>query len=126
MEKYVLSYDDKEDILYLKILGVMDDEAMHELLPRFQKLLEGKPRRYVLVDMSESVQLDTSFMTKELRNSYKELMNQMDSDKGAIVGASPALRMIAKIALAVSGKSDKTRFFKTKEEALHWLKEGEK
>jgi anti-anti-sigma regulatory factor len=122
MDKFIISYDDKNDVLYLKILGVMDDEALHELLPRFQKLLEGKPRRYVLVDMSESVQFDASFMTKEMRNSYKELMNQMDSDKGAIVGASPALRMIAKIALAVIGNSDITRFFKTEEDALAWLK----
>ncbi|MBN2379303.1 STAS/SEC14 domain-containing protein [candidate division WOR-3 bacterium] len=123
MDKFILSYDDKDQVLYLKILGLMDSEGLRELLPRFQKLLEGKPRRYVLVDMSESVQLDASFMTKELRNSYKELMNQMDSDKGAIIGASPALRMIAKIALAVSGRSDTTKFFKTKEEALCWLKE---
>lgn len=125
MEKYTISYDDKDDVLYLKIMGLMDAESLLELIPRYRKLLEGKPRRYILVDMSESVQMDTSIMTKEMRNSYKELLNEMNADKSAIFGASPALRMIARIAIAVTGKSDITQFFKTKEEALAWLK-GEK
>lgn len=123
MEKFTVSYDDQNEVLYLKILGLMDGEALHELLPRFQALLEGRPRRYVLVDMSESAQADASIMTREMRNSYKELMNRMDADKSAIFGASPALRMIAKIALAVTRRSNITQFFKTKEEALAWLKE---
>lgn len=46
----------------------------------------------------------------------------MDADKSAIFGASPAVRMASKIALAVAKKSKITRFFKTKEEALAWLK----
>jgi anti-anti-sigma regulatory factor len=125
VEKFIISYDDQNEVLYLKVLGVMDNEALRELLPRYQKLLEGRPRRYILIDMSESVQMDTSVMTKEMRASYKELLNQMSTDKSAIFGASPALRMVAKIALAVIGKSDVTHFFKTKDEALAWLK-GEK
>jgi len=125
MEKFIVSYDEENDVLFLKVLGAMDDETLRELLPRYQKLLEGKPRRYVLVDMSESAQFDTSIMTKEMRDTYKVMINQMEAEKSAIFGITPALRMVAKIALAVTSKSDITRFFKTKEEALAWLK-GEK
>jgi hypothetical protein len=49
----------------------------------------------------------------------------MNPEKSAIFGVTPGLRMAARIALVVSGKSEITHFFKTKEEALRWLK-GEK
>ncbi|MBN2379295.1 STAS/SEC14 domain-containing protein [candidate division WOR-3 bacterium] len=122
MEKYILSYDDKDNILYLKILGVMEIENIRELMPRFNKMFEGKPRRYALVDMSESVQMDTSVMTKEMRDAYKELGNMMDADKAAIVGATPVLRMIAKIVIAITRRAKTTQFFKTKEDAVSWMK----
>jgi hypothetical protein len=125
MEKYVLSYNDKEDILYLKILSVMEIEDIRELMPRFQKMFEGRARRYALVDMSESVQLGSDVMTKEMREAYKELGDLMNADKAAIVGATPVLRMIAKIVIAVTRRAKTTRFFKTEGEALRWLK-GEK
>ncbi|MBD3286652.1 STAS/SEC14 domain-containing protein, partial [candidate division WOR-3 bacterium] len=43
-------------------------------------------------------------------------------DKVAVVGASPGARMIAKVALAITGVSKISRFFKTEDEALAWLK----
>jgi len=122
MEKYLLSYNEEDDILYLKILGITKSEDLRELMPRVQKLLEGKTRRRALVDMSESVPLDASMMTREMRDTYKELNNLMNADKAAILGASPSVRMVARIVLAVTGKSKTAKFFKTKEEALAWLK----
>ncbi|NLI97720.1 STAS/SEC14 domain-containing protein [bacterium] len=122
MDKFIVSFDDENDILYLKILGLMDDEALRELIPRYQKLLEGRKRRYVLVDMSESPQFGASIMTREMRDTYREMINLMEADKSAIFGATPALRMVARIAIAVTGKSEIAHFFKTKEEALAWLK----
>lgn len=125
MDKFIASYDDEKDVLYIKIRGILEVEDLNELISQYKKLLDGKPHRHILVDMTESAKFDASAMTKEMRNSYKELIKVMDTDKSAIFGAAPALRMTAKVALAVTGKSDVTRFFKTKEEALAWLK-GEK
>jgi len=122
MEKYELSYNEEEDILHLKIMGVMESEDIRELMPRLQKMFEGKARRYAIVDMSESVQLDSKIMTKEMRETYKEMGNLMDADKSVIIGATPVLRMIARIVIAITGKAKTTQFFKTKEEGLAWLK----
>ena len=125
MDKFIVSYDDQNEILCLKVLRLLDREGLLEMLPLIQKLFEGKQRRYVLIDMTESAKFDPSFMNKEIRKAYKELMSQMDADKSAIFGASPAMRMISKIAIAITGRKVKTQFFETKEEALAWL-EGEK
>lgn len=124
MDKYVISYDDDNDVLILKILEILSAEKLDELIPQFEELFEGKQRRYILVDMTESAQFDSKKMDKQMRNSYKELLKKMDAEKTAIYGTTPALRMVAKIALAVVGKSDDTYFCKTKEEALAWLKEN--
>ncbi|MBN2380577.1 STAS/SEC14 domain-containing protein [candidate division WOR-3 bacterium] len=122
MEKYKLSYNDEDDILCLKIFGVITGEDLREMMPMLQKILDGKPRRYVLIDMSHSVQAGPNVMTKEMREAYKEMTVLMDSDKSAIFGASPVVRMAAKIALAVTKRWENTRFFKTEEEAVAWLK----
>jgi anti-anti-sigma regulatory factor len=122
MKKYELSYNDKDDIMYLRILGVITGEDLQELMPRIQKMFEGKTRRVTLIDMSQTAHVGPQVMTKEMREAYKQLTDLMDADKSAIFGASPAVRMAAKIALAVAKKSKSTRFFKTKEEALAWLK----
>ncbi|MBN2379299.1 STAS/SEC14 domain-containing protein [candidate division WOR-3 bacterium] len=122
MKSYNLTYDDKSEILSLKVLRPLDREGLIDLELGIQKLLKGKPLRNVLVDMTESVQFSTDFMNKEVRNSYKVLMEQMNVEKSAIVGASPVIRMIAKIAISVSGKSDVNKFFETREEAMAWLK----
>jgi hypothetical protein len=126
MDKFIVSYDDENGILYLKIKGLLEVGDLRDLILKYEKLLEGKPRRYALVDMTESAKFDTSVMTKELRNSYKDMIKAMNPDKTAIFGASPALRMTSRIALVVSGKSDVTHFFKTKEEAMEWLKGGKR
>jgi|GEM_PF-875961 len=122
-EKYILSYDNENDILYLKLLGLVYAEDLPEFIPRYQKLLADKPRRYLLIDMVESVKMDPSTLNKEMRNAYKELLDQIDIDKAAIFGTTPAMRMVARIALALSKWSNTTKFFKTEDEALGWLKE---
>lgn len=125
MKKYELSYNDKDGIMYLRILGVITGEDLRELMPRIQKMFEGKTRRYALIDMSQASQVGPQVMTKEMREAYKEMTDLMDSDKSAIFGAAPAVRMASKIVLAVTKSSKNTRFFKTESDALAWLK-GEK
>ncbi|MBN2381015.1 hypothetical protein JXM67_14550 [candidate division WOR-3 bacterium] len=43
-------------------------------------------------------------------------------DKIAIIGANPAMRMIAKIVFSITGSSMYARFLKTEKKALDWLK----
>ncbi|MBD3285310.1 hypothetical protein GF338_03135 [candidate division WOR-3 bacterium] len=77
-------------------------------------------RRLVLVDMSHDK--DPSSMSKEARKAYAEHTEIIKPEKVAMVGANPVARMVAKIALSIMGRSDITKFFKTEDEALAWLK----
>jgi hypothetical protein len=122
LDKFVASYDEENNVLYIKIRGILDVEDLHKLIPLYEGLLEKRNRRYILVDMSESAKFDANTMTKEMRNAYKDLIKVMNPEKSAIFGLSPGLRMAARIVLVLSGKSDVTHFFKNKEEALLWLK----
>lgn len=122
MEKFVITYDDENDIVRVRILEAIGGEDIEALSMQFQNAVKGKSRRYVLIDLSASEGFTTQVMTKELRDTYKKIASLMESDRSAIFGASPSVRMIAKIALTVTGKSKTTRFFITMEEALDWLK----
>jgi hypothetical protein len=80
-----------------------------------------KSGRNALVLFNESMSIMN--MPKESRKALKEeFMAQSDPgvDKYAVVGASPGIRMLAKMVIRLSGVKD-AAFFKTEEEALEWF-----
>lgn len=117
--KYELWYDEGRGVLYLKTFTLLTREDIEGLLPLVEKHFEGKPHRHLLADMSEN---PAGFVDQEARRLLKSEADSIRFDKFAVVGASPATRMITKIAITLLGKSDVSRFFKTEEEALAWLK----
>jgi len=66
-------------------------------------------------------------ISNEARKALKDEMSKREEEtrlkvKIAIVGATPGMRMMAKIYLKLSGQKD-AGFFNTEEEAEKWLKE---
>lgn len=118
--KYEIKRDAENGLLRLVIFSSLEKDDVDELMPVMVRELDNMARRLVLVDMSKDN--NPSSMSKEARKAYKEYASVIDTEKVAMVGASPVTRMTAKIALYVIGQSDKTRFFKAEEEALAWLK----
>jgi hypothetical protein len=116
-------FDDEQNIFYLKIETEFDRPAAQRLKNVMAEAFQGMSSgRNAVILLNES--LSIMDMTKESRNALKdEFMAQSDPgvDKYAIVGASPALRMLAKMIIRLSGTKD-AAFFKTKEEALEWFK----
>ena len=58
----------------------------------------------------------------EARMTWKELSEHEKIEKIALFGLHPVARVLASFIIGQSKKKD-MRFFKTKEEALAWLKE---
>ncbi len=99
---YEVEYSEEHGVLIVRVLSTLTKNDVEGIIPLMNKAFEGKPHRWVLGDLS-----------------------QQKSEDGMLDKSARGALMIAKIGVAVSGKSDITRFFKTEAEALKWLK-GEK
>ena len=108
----------EDNTLYITVVGEQDEQtalAIKESLPIFAGMVEGKFD--VLVDNNKAGKASS-----EARKIFRELTELENIGKIAIFGAHPVARVLASFAIGVSGKKD-IRFFKSKEEALVWLKE---
>jgi hypothetical protein len=121
-KNYEVWYDEERGVLYLKTFHTMTEEDVREVMALNETKYKGIDIQYALVDMSEAA---AEPISKETRKAFREHAAILNYKKMAVVGANPAARMLAKVALAVIGQSKVTRFFKTEAEALGWLK-GEK
>lgn len=113
-------YLGEDNILYETIVGDIDDEtvtAAKEATYKLMDRVEGK--LHILIDINKAGK-----PSKKARNIFKEFMDHEKWGKVAMYGLHPAARMIASFGMGMSRKKD-MRFFKTKEEALKWLKEEE-
>jgi len=106
----------EDGIMYVELVGEYDLQETLALKNAFLKLLrlaEGKVN--ILVDNSSSKK-----PSKEGRKVLAEMIEDKQCGKIAVLGLNPVSRLIASFVL---GNSKNTHIFKTKEEALVWLKE---
>ncbi len=111
-------YLGEDNILYISVVGEVDGKtsaAIREIDIKFKGMVEGKVQ--VLGDLNKAGKQST-----EARKVWKELAEDDRTGKIAMYGAHPVARVLASFVMGVSRKKD-MRFFKTKEEALAWLKE---
>lgn len=119
---YRLWFNDEHGVLYVQVLRTLTKEDIEAIIPEIKINLDGKPHRYLLGDLSEQ-RTEDGILDKEARQALRELASDADYDKIAVIGVRPMTMMIAKIGISVAGKGDISRFFKTEDEALTWLKE---
>jgi hypothetical protein len=111
-------YLGEDNVLYVTIFGEVDEKiaiALKEADLKFKNMVEEKYD--VLADLNKSGK-----HSSESRKIWKEMTEHDKTGKVAIFGMHPVARVIASFVMGVSKKKD-MRFFKTKEEALLWLKE---
>ena len=113
-------FDEEHGVLFIRTLKTIDAEDIHALMPEIEKMFEGKEKRFILGDLTEN---PSDPLTKDARQAFKKY-SDVEYDRIAIIGVNPFTRMVVKIAVKIVGQTDKTRFFKTEEEALAWLKPG--
>lgn len=112
-------FDEKQGVGRIKLGGASTYEEAAELLDRTKEILEGRECRDLLVDISARPGESPS---KEIRDLYQSRARDMNLGRVAIVGLNPVVRMAAKIIIRTTGKSKITKFFKTEQQALFWLK----
>jgi len=108
----------EDDILYETIVGKQDEKTVIAALEyhnKFKNMVEGKMK--MLLDINKAGQVSSG-----ARKIGKETFEDEKVGKVAFVGLHPVARVIASFVMGVTRKKD-MRFFKTKEEALAWLKE---
>lgn len=121
-QKYEVRYDEKVGALRIQTFDTLTKDDVHDIMSAVERELVGKDeKRYVLVDLSQG---SSDMVDKEARQAFKKASDPSNFTKVALFGANPAVRMLAKVVLVVSGVSKKTRFFKSEAEALAWLREG--
>jgi hypothetical protein len=119
-KNFKIWYDDKLETLRIKNYYPLTKEDVTKLLPLVNKLLENRKHRCFLVDLSE-VPLE-KMVDKESRQAIRSYNDNKNFEKIAVFGASPVVRMIAKVMISVAGSSGMTRFFKSEDEAVDWIK----
>jgi len=111
-------YLGEDNIIYETVVGEVDEKmvrAMNDATNKLTDTVKGKVN--VLVDLSR-----TGKATPEARRQARESLEIEGMGKIAFWGLHPVARVIASFFMGATRKKD-IRFFKTREEALAWLKE---
>lgn len=107
-------YLDEDNILYITPVGKLDEKialAVKEACLKLMNMVEGKIK--VFVDLNKAGE-----HSSKARKIVREISENEKVGKTAVFGIHPVARVIASI-----GMREDMCFFKTKEEALAWLKE---
>jgi hypothetical protein len=108
----------KENIIYVIACGEQTTEiaiAQTEVNQKFSSMINGKIN--FLIDLNKCGK-----NSSEARLLWKQIPAQENIKKIALFGLHPVAKLIASFVMGMS-KSNKERFFSTKEQALAWLLE---
>jgi len=111
-------YLGEDNILYLTIFGEVDEKieiGINEASLKLINMVEGKVN--TLIDLNKAGKTSIG-----ARKRQKEISEHKKIGKVALFGLHPVAKVIASFFMGISKKKD-MRFFKTREEALAWLKE---
>jgi hypothetical protein len=111
-------YLDEDGIMYVEISGEHDKQIALEMKDAYLKLLsmsEGKVN--IFADNSKSKRPSV-----EARKIFRVLTEHEKSGKIAVFGQNPVARVISTFIVGLSKNKD-VHIFKSKDEALLWLKE---
>ncbi len=111
-------YLGEDNILYVTVCGEVDGKAavaIREIDRKFKSMTEGK--FHVLGDLNKAGK-----QSAEARKIWREMTEGDRTGKIAMCGMHPVAQVIASFVMGITRKQD-MRFFKTKEEALAWLRE---
>jgi hypothetical protein len=111
-------YLGEDNITYFFMVGEHDENMASAIGEAFLKLINmGEGKVNALGDLNK-----IGKQSPEARKIWKELSEHEKVGKLALIGMHPVARVIASFVIGTTNKKD-MRFFKTKEEALAWLKE---
>lgn len=115
--KHTLIYNEEQDILVNSINGNFSTDDANKLGTLYDGLLDGKPYRQLIVDLSQAGKMEN-------RDTRKVINEHLDNSKVthvAYVGANSAVRMIARVLMKLGSLKAETTFVKDMDEAYKWI-----
>jgi len=111
-------YLGEDNIGYVTLIGEVDENVTNRYIDATLKIMnmaEGAVN--FLVDVNKTGKLST-----KARGVFKEMSEHEKTGKVAVFGMHPVAKVLASFVMGTS-KNKNMRFFKTREDALAWLKE---
>jgi hypothetical protein len=112
-------YDEATGIVFNTGRAASTVEDARATLRRAGELMEGKPRRLLLVDLREA----PLSLSSDVRETLMEESRNLALERQAFVVSNPVTRMLAKAIARVTGVAAAAAFFSSTEEAVKWLQE---
>ncbi|MBD3284761.1 hypothetical protein GF359_00330 [candidate division WOR-3 bacterium] len=120
--RHELSFDPQTRIMTIVVKGAYNLEETIKTETYMKSRTTDLDSYFLLADLREA----SASLDKEVRKRLQNQMSEENLERVAMVVTNPAVRMIGKVVIATMGKSGNTRFFKTTEEGLAWLKDDTK
>jgi hypothetical protein len=117
-----LFFDQENEIVVVKLNSDFIYSEVESVFSGIKGLLEGKRYRQILIDMNSNYKIEN----RETREAIGNAMTTLGQHEVAFVGFSAATRVITKVLLKTGVVKYNGDFFKTKEEAINWLKSKRK
>ncbi|MBN2381017.1 STAS/SEC14 domain-containing protein [candidate division WOR-3 bacterium] len=117
--KHKVYFDEVNNIPRIDIHGRLEVEDIAPLVENIEQILKAESTGYLLSDVSDlpSYQID-----RKTRRALQERGKVLGLTKIAMLGASPAIRMIARLVIKLLGGETAYHFFSEEKEAVAWLK----
>jgi len=120
--KHKLHFDEDHQVLVQSIIGEFSTDETKQFGSLYNQSLDGKPYRQLIVDLREAGKMEN----RDTRSITNEMLNAAKFTDVAFVGASSAVRMIAKVLMKLGSLKADSTFVKDTNEAVTWLKNRRK
>jgi hypothetical protein len=124
--KYKISYDAESMIVKIEFYRNLEDQDVASFAKDLELVLKGRSCIGAILDHSTLLDRGMPKMSREARKEFGEIARRSGVKKLAMVAVPAIVKTISQtIGVLVKEDDVKTRFFKTEEDALVWLKEEE-
>lgn len=120
--KHTMIYDEDHQVIVQRIIGYFKTDEAKQFGKQYNELLEGKKYRQLIVDLREAGKMEN----RETRSVTNEMLNEAKFSDVAYVGATAAIRMIAKVLMKLGSLKAESTFVKDMDEAYSWIENRRK
>lgn len=115
--KHTMTFDKDHQVVRQSIIGYFTTDEARQFGEQYNELLEGKPYRQLIVDLREAGKMEN----RETRSVTNEMLNEANITDVVYVGATSAIRMIAKVLMKLGSLNAESTFVKDMDEAFNWI-----
>ena len=112
-------WDEDNGCVRFELHGPVPLADAEMLIEGLEQHLQGKPRRLLLVDHTDSPE----GLPSETRAYFKRRTGELGLERLAFFGVSNVVRIATRVIIAITRPSAHVKFFATEAEAISWLQE---